>query len=58
MTKKHFISMARDIAASDNSPETKMFAALVIIRTAEHDNPRFDRARFLQACGFKLETLR
>lgn len=51
MTKKHFISMARDIAASDQTPEAKTFAALVIIRTAQEDNPRFDRARFLKACG-------
>lgn len=58
MTKKHFESMARDIAASDNNDTTKMFAAIVIIRTAEQDNPRFDRARFLRACGFKTETLR
>jgi len=53
MTKKHFISMARDIKASDNDAQTKMFAALVIIRTAEQDNPRFDRARFLAACGLE-----
>lgn len=53
MTKKHFESFARDIAASDNAPEVKMFAALVIIRTAERDNLRFDRRRFLRACGLE-----
>ncbi len=53
MTKKHFESFARDIAASDNPPELKVFAALIIIRTAERDNPRFDRSRFLRACGLE-----
>jgi len=51
MTKKHFIAFAREIAESNHSPETRMFAALVVIRIAERDNPRFDRARFLTACG-------
>jgi len=51
MTKKHFIALAREIAFSNNSPEAKTFAAMVIIRVAQGDNPRFDRARFLEACG-------
>lgn len=51
MTKRHFESFARDIAASDNDRPTKIFAALVVIRTAETFNPRFNRRRFLVACG-------
>lgn len=42
---------ARLIKDSDNDATTRMFAALVIIRTAETFSPRFDRARFLKACG-------
>lgn len=51
MTKKHFEAFAREIAASDNGGAAKMFAALVVIRVAQQDNPRFDRERFLKACG-------
>lgn len=51
MTKMHFEYAARLIRESDNDMTTKMFAALVVLRTAEHFNPRFDRARFLRACG-------
>ena len=51
MTKKHFEAFAREIAESDNSPETRMFAAMVVIRVAQEFNPRFDRERFLKACG-------
>ena len=50
MTKQHFEHFARLIADSDNDDVTRMFAALVIIRTAEQFNPRFDRGRFLRAC--------
>lgn len=51
MTKKHFEALAREIAASNNSAEMKMFAAMVVIRVAQNDNPRFDRERFMKACG-------
>ena len=53
MTKKHFIALAAAIKSSDNDLQTKTFAALVIIRVAEQDNPRFDRGRFLTACGLE-----
>lgn len=51
MTKQHFEYFARLIRESDNDAQTKMFAALVVARTAEAFNPRFNRARFLRACG-------
>jgi hypothetical protein len=51
MTKQHFEAFARKIRESDNDAQTKMFAALVVARTAEEFNPRFDMARFLKACG-------
>ena len=53
MTKKHFIALAREIHDSDNDTQTKTFAAMVIIRVAQDDNPRFDRYRFLEACGLE-----
>ena len=53
MTKKHFIALAREIAQSNNGIEAKMFAAMVVVRVAQLDNPRFDRARFLTACGLE-----
>ena len=51
MTKKHFEAFARQIQMSDVLPEIKEYAALVIVHVAEKDNPRFDRDRFLKACG-------
>ena len=51
MTKKHFELAARLIKDSDNDTTTRMFAALVISRTAETFSPRFDRVQFLKACG-------
>lgn len=51
VTKKHFEAFARVIAASDNDLVAKTFAALVIVRVASEDNPRFDRDRFMKACG-------
>lgn len=59
MTKKHFIALAAEIADyvrfSNDTPErTKeyaTFAARVICSVAKADNPRFDRDRFMRACG-------
>lgn len=50
MTKKHFIALANEIAAMSNR-EHAASAAEVVCRVASMDNPRFDRARFLAACG-------
>jgi hypothetical protein len=55
VTKKHIEHFARLIAESDNDTQTRMFAALVILRTAEAFNPHFDRARFLKACRLGTE---
>jgi hypothetical protein len=54
MTKKHFIAFAKIIKAqleADNfcSPRAEKMADMVI---AVNDNPNFDKARFLEACGF------
>lgn len=54
MTKMHFIALAariRDGITMGISLEEARFAAQVIIDVASAANPRFDRARFLKACG-------
>ncbi len=55
MTKQHFEAFAREIAGSNNDPQTRMFAALVVIRVAQTYSPRFDRERFLKACGLSQD---
>lgn len=54
MTKMHFETAARLIRESDNDATAKTFAALVFARTAEQFNPRFDRTRFMRACGLEV----
>lgn len=52
MTKRHFIAIAA-ILKSEHSPGQSSQA--VAIRLADYfanENPRFDRQRFLTACGF------
>lgn len=56
MTKKDYIAIARAISVSErpNTSETRdsideLAKRLCSIFAA--DNPRFDRARFLKACG-------
>ena len=61
MTKKHYIRVADAFAASvrqtpDNNDRTAHFTALREIADRlcavfSMENPRFDRARFLAACG-------
>jgi hypothetical protein len=54
MTKKHFEAFAKRIymltADPEQIPMARYFAD-VVIDIAAWDNPRFDRARFLKACG-------
>jgi hypothetical protein len=50
MTKKHFIQLAKEIAAESNI-ELRKFACEVVIKVARQDNPRFDVERFRRACG-------
>ena len=53
MTKRHFEALALEIRESNNDAQTKMFAAMVVIRVAQQFNLRFDRERFLRACGLE-----
>lgn len=57
MTKKHFEAIARVLNAeqSDKTGEARDALRDVAIRLAAQfnmDNPRFDRDKFLTACGF------
>lgn len=64
MTKKHFEAFAREIkkqvdAANDTHTismsaklrQSAMYAAELVANVAASDNPRFNRDRFMKACG-------
>lgn len=61
MTKKHYIAIAKRIRFDIESAArvqdgthlraAAMYAAHLFANVAAADNPRFDRARFLAACG-------
>ena len=49
MSRKHFVEIAKIVS---NQPEsTREPLALDFVRMFQADNPRFDPARFLKACG-------
>lgn len=57
MTKKHFIKFAEQIkillsSGEFNKGQTAKMAD-VVCQVAKNDNPNFDRARFLKACGLE-----
>lgn len=64
MTKQYFEALAKGIRkelrgghreADQDAAHRRLYAAAyaaaLIASAAEEDNPRFDRARFLKACG-------
>lgn len=58
MTRKDYIAIARAISDSVRVQEGQgkqvdgiMFTAEMIARELKTDNPRFDRDRFMRACG-------
>ena len=50
MTKKHFIAMAKEISQEPNMA-IRLQMAINFCRVAQLVNPRFDQAKFLDACG-------
>jgi len=50
MTKKHFIAMAKEISQMPILSE-RLTVAIAFCKVAKTANPRFDQARFLEACG-------
>jgi len=63
MTRKDYVMIAETIKGSINYEQSfnnnqagvnsLKFLALTLSSLLEEDNPRFDRARFLTACGVK-----
>jgi hypothetical protein len=52
MTKKHFIAMAKVIAQLAKEDKRRaQNSADDFMKLAKQINPRFDRVRFLTACG-------
>jgi hypothetical protein len=52
MTKRHFVAFAKLIANMADRAEAHRFA-LIVVAVASDDNPRFDRTRFMRACGLE-----
>lgn len=50
MTRQHFVELAKEIARIP-SGQARQEAAYAVARAAQKFNPRFDRVRFLEACG-------
>lgn len=50
MTRKHFKEIAKTISLIDNKDERKRQAE-AMATICQQSNPRFDRGRFLAACG-------
>ena len=49
-TKKHYIAIAAIVAMIHNEAD-KVLTASRFIRLFEASNPRFDKSKFLDACG-------
>jgi hypothetical protein len=51
MTQKHFIAAAKMVKEKDWPHSQKTLFAETLADFCEQQNDRFDRARFLSACG-------
>jgi len=54
MTRKDYVAIAAAFKNADKRDDGETIAASVMENIADamaRDNPRFDRARFLKACG-------
>lgn len=61
MTKKHFIMLASLVKeakekASEGAPSVTLvhYVACKLADECKKENPRFDRDRFLEACGYTI----
>ena len=58
MTKKHYIAIAHVLKTQLSNPN--VYSVEDVCRTLAHyfatDNPKFDRQRFLDACGIKEKS--
>ena len=51
MTRKHFVELARIVAELDAPKSVRFDLAISLSVLASNDNPHFDHAKFLHACG-------
>jgi hypothetical protein len=49
MTRKHWIAVAKEISQMPNMAD-RLASAIAFCKVAQTTNPRFDQARFLDAC--------
>jgi hypothetical protein len=49
MTKMHFIALAAEISKIENR-ESRLAAAIAVVKAAWLFNDRFDQSKFLDAC--------
>jgi len=62
MTKKDYVKLARALKKAKDTqrlfPHTDVWACCVRYITEElrYDNPRFDKGKFLTACGYEEEV--
>lgn len=57
MTKKDYELIAREIKDGEmlgNAFETKNTIALKLAKALQAENPRFDKEKFLKACGIEV----
>ena len=53
--RRHYEAIAKTLAGGNNGDMATFHAAHDLADMFERDNPRFNRARFLAACGLKPE---
>ena len=51
MTRKHFTLIAQILADADLDPFARASVAQDFAHALKDENPRFDTAKFLKACG-------
>ena len=49
MSKKHFVAMAKEISSMPDMAQ-RLTTAIAFAKVAQAVNPRFDLAKFLDAC--------
>jgi hypothetical protein len=58
MTKKHFIALAKIFSKHNAKGSGNILNVLYdVCELCGEENPNFDKARFLKACGITEETL-
>ena len=56
MTKRHFEAFAQELQESEQSEDIRLYCARLIADVAQRFNERFDRERFIHACGLSYQV--